>query len=440
MRRNRLFRRIPMALVFFFFSLMNTISWSQSPVGIPYQAVVRNADGTVMANAAITMVFKLHDLTVSGTVVFEENHALTSNVQGLVNCVLGEGVNVSGSFGSINWGSGAKFLQVLMDAGAGQVDLGTQQLMSVPYSLYSNDVYMNVSLTGDTLRIGSSFAIVPGVSLATYPLGCMDPLACNYDAQAGQDDGSCQYQNTLCDDGNVNTGNDKLDATCQCVGSPYINGIYVEGNGVTDIDGHVYSTIILTNGQEWMKENLAVSKYRNGDVIPQVFSATTWFNTTSGGYGIYGNLAANNTKYGKLYNWYTTSDSRGVCPTGWHIPSDAEWTTFINYLDASAVGGDNPNNTAGGKMKSTGTLQSNTGLWNTPNTSATNLSGFTGLPGGNRDFGGGYYNVNIFGYWWASSSFNTTSAWGRYLANDDFAVSRDAFDKHSGFSIRCLKD
>ena len=71
---------------------------------------------------------------------------------------------------------------------------------------------------------------------------------------------------------------------------------------------------------------------------------------------------------------------------------------------------------------------------------ATNLSGFTGLPGGNRDFGGGYYNVNIFGYWWASSSFNTTSAWGRYLVNDDFAVSRDAFDKHSGFSIRCLKD
>ncbi|MEY2937427.1 MAG: hypothetical protein RL062_16 [Bacteroidota bacterium] len=432
---NYLFAAIVLVL-----GLVSNTLWAQSPAGIPYQAVVRNPDGTVMANASLTLTFKIHEVSASGAVVFEENQLLTTNTLGLVSCVLGEGTAVSGSFSAINWGSNAKFLQVLMDAGNGPVDLGTQKLMSVPYSLYSSDVYMKVSMSGDTLRVGSNYAIVPGISLATYPLGCMDATACNYDANAGQDDGSCQYQNTPCNDGNVNTGNDKLDATCQCVGSLYINGIYVEGNGVTDVDGNAYTTIILTNGQEWMKDNLAVSKYRNGDVIPHVFSATTWYNTTIGGYGTYGNLAANNTKYGKLYNWYTVNDSRGVCPTGWHVPTDAEWTTFINYLDATAVGGDNPNNIAGGKMKSTGTLQANTGLWNTPNTSATNLSGFAGLPGGNRDFGGGYYNINTFGYWWATNEANSVNAWGRYLANDDFAVSRDSFDKHSGFSIRCLKD
>jgi uncharacterized protein (TIGR02145 family) len=440
MRNYRLFNQFPAAFAIFFATLICATSWSQSPVGIPYQAVIRNADGTVMENASITLVFKLHDVSVNGIVVFEETHFITSNSQGLVNCVFGEGANVSGNFGTIDWGSNAKYLHVLMNAGSGLVDLGTQRLMSVPYSLYSSDVYMFVSLTGDTLRVGNNYAIIPGVSLATYPLGCMDSLACNYDVHAGQDDGSCQYQNSACNDGDVNTGNDKLDATCQCVGSPYINGIYVEGNGVTDIDSNVYATIILTNGQEWMKDNLSVSKYQNGDIIPRVFSATTWFNTTSGGYGVYGNLTSNNAKYGKLYNWYTISDTRGVCPAGWHVPNDDEWTTFINYLDAAAVGGNNPNNSAGGKMKATGTFQENTGLWNTPNTSASNLSGFSGLPGGNRDFGGGYYNVNVFGYWWASSEFNFTNAWGRYLANDDFAVSRDAFDKRSGFSIRCLKD
>jgi uncharacterized protein (TIGR02145 family) len=412
----------------------------QVAMGIPYQAVVRNADGTVMANTPITLTLKLRDQTFAGVVIYQENHSIVTNTLGLVSCILGEGSVVSGSFSTIDWGGNSKYLQVSMDAGSGIIDLGTQKLMSVPYSLYSNDVRMNVSYSGDTLYIGNGHAIVPGISLATYPLGCMNPSACNFDPNAGQDDGSCLLPNMSCDDGNVNTGNDKLDVSCQCIGQSYINGLYVEGNGVVDIDGKTYSTIIMANGQEWMKENLAVAKYRNGDAIPQVFSATTWFNTTSGGYGAYGNLAANNTTYGKLYNWYTVTDARGVCPTGWHVPSDSEWSTLINFIDAGALGGDNVNNVAGGRMKSTGVLQSSTGLWSTPNTSATNLSGFTGLPGGNRDFGGGYYNINTFGFWWASSQATSILAWGRYLTNDDFAVSRDSFDKHSGFSIRCLKD
>ena len=106
---------------------------AQSPQGIPYQAVMRNADGTVMASSAVSLTFMIHDGTANGTVVYQESHSLTSNVQGLVSCVVGNGVVSQGNFSNINWGSGAKFLHVMM----GSVDLGAQQLLSVPYALYA---------------------------------------------------------------------------------------------------------------------------------------------------------------------------------------------------------------------------------------------------------------------------------------------------------------
>jgi hypothetical protein len=113
------------------------ISSAQAPQSIPYQAVVRNTDGSVMANTAITMTFMIHDVTATGTVVYEENHTATTNAQGLISLNVGGGSVVSGAFSGINWGSGSKFLHVLMNAGNGIVDLGTQQMMSVPYALYS---------------------------------------------------------------------------------------------------------------------------------------------------------------------------------------------------------------------------------------------------------------------------------------------------------------
>jgi uncharacterized protein (TIGR02145 family) len=210
-----------------------------------------------------------------------------------------------------------------------------------------------------------------------------------------------------------------------------LTSLFTNGGGVTDIDGNTYNSIII-NGQEWMKENLKVSKYRNGAAIPTNLDNPTWQNTTSGAYAIYNNDAANNTTYGKLYNWYAVADPRGLCPAGWHVPTDAEWTTLENFLIGTAV--------AGGKMKSTGTIQAGTGLWQDPNGGATNSSGFTALPGGSRNPNGNYNWVSFFGYWWSSSENSTGIAWYRLLGYDIGSSNRDYYNDRFGFSVRCLRD
>jgi uncharacterized protein (TIGR02145 family) len=326
----------------------------------------------------------------------------------------------------------------------GSTDIGTQQMLSVPYALHSasadnatnaisaqtaDNGFSNVSQTGDTLYMANgNFIIVPGISAANYPapvLGCTYAQACNYNAAAAEDDGSCLIQGASCNDGNANTTNDVINANCQCAGTVLGNGVFVPGNGVTDIDGTVYTSIVI-NGQEWMQQNLAVTKYRNGDPIPTGLSNTTWQNTTSGAYAIYDNVAANNTTYGKLYNWYAVNDSRGLCPTGWHVPSDAEWTTLATSLGGSSV--------AGGKMKST------TG-WTSPNTGATNESGFTALPGGYRDLNGTYNDIGTSGYCWSSTENNSSNAWNRVLSYYSSGVTRYiSVNKRNGFSVRCVRD
>jgi uncharacterized protein (TIGR02145 family) len=193
---------------------------------------------------------------------------------------------------------------------------------------------------------------------------------------------------------------------------------------VTDIDGNTYNTVTIGN-QVWMKENLKVSKYRNGDPIPTNLSDTVWSATTTGACAINNNDAGNNTPYGKLYNFYAVSDPRGLCPAGWHVPSDWEWSNLENYLGGDSV--------AGGKLKSTSSL------WTSPNLGATNESGFSGLPGGGRYDFGNYFLVGYSGNWCSSSEYSASLAHPRILAyNFDFSY-RSAFSKQFGFSVRCLK-
>jgi hypothetical protein len=136
--------------------IVTHIAFAQAPQSIPYQAIVRNTDGSVIGNTPLTMTFKIHDVLATGTVVYEENHTTASNAQGLVALNVGGGTPTSGSFNSINWGNGAKFLHVLMNAGNGAIDLGTQQMMSVPYALYAEKVGGGDS--NPSLQIGDTFA------------------------------------------------------------------------------------------------------------------------------------------------------------------------------------------------------------------------------------------------------------------------------------------
>lgn len=195
---------------------------------------------------------------------------------------------------------------------------------------------------------------------------------------------------------------------------------------VTDIDGNVYHTIIIGT-QVWLLENLCVTHYRNGDPIPEVTDNTAWSNLTTGAYCNYDNDINNVTTYCRLYNWFAVNDSRKIAPVGWHVPSDAEWTTLTDYLGGESV--------AGGKLKEMGLTH-----WISPNTGATNESGFTGLPGGNRDNGGDFDNIGDNGGWWSSTEFSTSAAWNRRLQYNSGEVDRGSNSKGTAFSVRCLKD
>jgi uncharacterized protein (TIGR02145 family) len=198
------------------------------------------------------------------------------------------------------------------------------------------------------------------------------------------------------------------------------------GAGVT-YNGYTYSSVVLGNGQEWMSENLRTANYRNGDPIPTGLDNATWSSTTAGAYAIYNNDNANEAIYGKLYNWYTVADPRHVCPAGWHEPTDAEWTALTDYLGGEAV--------AGGKMKTTGTQ-----YWLSPNTDATNESGFSGLPGGYRSSSGDFSVVGLYGYWWSSSEGDASYAWTRDLDYSNGDAIQGSGNERYGFSVRCLRD
>ncbi|MCX6321469.1 MAG: fibrobacter succinogenes major paralogous domain-containing protein [Bacteroidia bacterium] len=196
------------------------------------------------------------------------------------------------------------------------------------------------------------------------------------------------------------------------------------GSTITDVDGNTYSTVTIGT-QVWMTSNLKTTKFNDGTAIPLVTDNSTWTWTSTPGYSWYNNAAANKNTYGALYNWYTVS-TLILCPTGWHVPSDAEWTTLTTYLGGESL--------AGGELKETGTTH-----WLSPNTGATNASGFTAVPGGLRDNYGSFFYVGIGGYWWTSSEYGSYS-WGRSILNDKSNVNRNYTYRRYGFTVRCLKD
>ena len=202
-----------------------------------------------------------------------------------------------------------------------------------------------------------------------------------------------------------------------------------------DIDQNGY-TFLPIGQQTWMQQNLNVSRYRDGTSIPQVTDPTQWASLTTGAWCYYENNTAYGTTYGKLYNWYAVAGihdtdpntpNKILAPQGWHVPSDAEWTTLTTFLGGELV--------AGGKMKSTGTS-----LWSSPNTAATNESGFSGLPGGSRINGGTFTNVGLTSIWWSSSEFYTANAWTRYLNYYEGIANSYNYNNLFGFSVRCLRD
>ncbi len=234
---------------------------------------------------------------------------------------------------------------------------------------------------------------------------------------------------------------------------------------VKDIDGNEYTTVIIGD-QGWMAENLRVTKYRNGDDIPTGLSNTEWGNTISGAFAIYPHEGGNTeddveginsdeemvAAYGKLYNWHAVNDSRGLCPEGWSVPSDDDWTQLVDYVASQGYPNewDNPNG-AGNALKSC--RQVNSPLGGDCNTSAHprwgpsehtyygfDAFGFSALPGGNRHTTGSFDDIGNYGDWWSSSETSSTNAWTRYMGRGDGSVYRHSSNKRAGFSVRCVRD
>jgi len=194
----------------------------------------------------------------------------------------------------------------------------------------------------------------------------------------------------------------------------------------SDYDGNSYN-IVTIGTQEWMQRNLLVTHYSNGDAISNVTDNATWGGLSTAAYSWYNNDAGTYKEtYGALYNWYAANDIRNVCPTGWHVPTDAEFTALSTYLGGESV--------AGGKLKEEGYTH-----WISPNTGATNETGFTALPGGERETDGGYSAIEYSAFLWSATPWDANSSWARFIANSQEYVLRSYYNNKYGYSVRCIK-
>jgi uncharacterized protein (TIGR02145 family) len=201
----------------------------------------------------------------------------------------------------------------------------------------------------------------------------------------------------------------------------------LETGTMTGNNGKTYRTVKI-GGQWWMAENLKETEYRDHSTIPNVTDELIWKDLSTDAYCAYNNNESTANTYGYLYNWYAVNDSRNIAPAGWHVPTDAEWTTLSTYLGGE--GG------AGGKLKEKGTTH-----WTSPNTGATNQSGFTALPGGYRDYIYGYfYYLGDYAYFWSSTGAGANDAYHRKLNFSNSDLNSNYYNKQNGFSVRLLKD
>jgi uncharacterized protein (TIGR02145 family) len=217
-----------------------------------------------------------------------------------------------------------------------------------------------------------------------------------------------------------------------------------QGKTVIDVEGNFYQTITI-GAQTWMAENLKTTKYNDGTDIPNITNTAAWDALHTGACSDYNNIPGNSTIYGKLYNYYAVANIHKLCPTGWHVPTDAEWTTLENYLIANGFNYDGT--TDGNKIGKA--LASDTGwasfssigkVGNTDFQAKRNATGFTALPGGYRFCNGDFNYIGIYGGWWSSSEGSPAGGWSRSLYYGDYNLLRYHEDKPCGFSVRCIKD
>ena len=209
-------------------------------------------------------------------------------------------------------------------------------------------------------------------------------------------------------------------------GESGLSGIVTATPNVVDVDGNIYHAVTI-GPHVWMVENLKTTRYNDGSAIPLDTNGGTWGGLTTGAYCWYNNdSASNKNTYGALYNWYAVN-AGNLAPAGWHVATDTEWTTLTTFLGGASV--------AGGALKSTGTT-----YWQSPNTGATNSSGFSALPGGLRNPNGAFSFIGSGGYWWSATADIGTDAWSNYLYYNTANIGPGGSDEAYGMSLRCVRN
>ncbi|PID93594.1 MAG: hypothetical protein CSA95_06675 [Bacteroidetes bacterium] len=442
----------------FFALFCAVLSFGQLPQGINLQMIVRNHAGALIPEKQVELRFTLVKDSIGGTPIYQETQQQTTNLFGLVNVVLGQGTEVFGNFASIQWQDYNLYLKQELDLqeGDGYQDMGTAPLLSVSYAMVSGglrlqspngtEYHLEVTDQGDVIAV---IHAAPEASFTATPLEGNPPLTVTFTGQSSNAPTSWQWdfgdgatsteQHPVHEYTAVGDYTVTLSASNAYGVDMEIKEAYVYVGScpatVTDIDGNSYNTVLIGE-QCWMQENLKVTHYPNGDAIPYITDGGAWDalgdTNTDDAYCYYDNNM--NSAYGVLYsyaaaigdNWARdNAEGQGICPEGWHLPTDAEWITLTDYLGGEDV--------AGGKMKEVGT-----GHWQSPNTGATNESGFTALPGGYRDYYGTFRNVGNHGTWWSATVYGSSDVWYRYLSYETANVNRNNHYKSYGFSVRCI--
>ena len=394
---------------------------AQAPQGFNYQATVRNNTGDLIVNTNVYFKFNVMQGTQTSLPVFTETHYVPTDDLGQVNLVIGQGTANTGTFSELNWSLGSYYLGIELDTGNGYVAMGTTQLLSVPYALYAENS-------------GNSTLTTPNLEtvLAENNSANNQQIKDLQDPTEAQDAATKAYIDGLI--ANLQGQIDDLDAAD-------------ETGSVTDIDGNTYD--YLTYGdQVWTVENAEMVTYRDGTPIPQVTDATEWQNLTTGAWCYYNN---DPTKP-RLYNWYAvagihdtdpTTPNKLFAPEGWHVPTDAEWTTIEEYLIANGYNYDGTtteNKIAKAMASTTGWFSSATAGTPGNDQSLNNSSGFNAFPEGNRASNGSFYDEGFNTIFWSSPENNAYNASNRGLISYYSDLIRNGNNEHFGFSVRFVRD
>ncbi|HER09313.1 MAG TPA: hypothetical protein ENO20_10445 [Bacteroides sp.] len=383
------------------FILLAASLYGQAPEKIGYQAVMRDTSGTLLIDTKIQMQIQILQGSESGTVVYEETQKRKTNANGIISLEIGAGDVISGTIGTIDWLDGPYFIRTVIypTDELSYAITATSQIVSVPYALYADHAE---NFTGDY----------------NEQQGLAEVLAIDNNAHS-------QIKNV------VNPTHP------QDVVTKAYTDIVLWASGViplhfagfiTDIDGNVYTTIRLGT-QTWMAENLRTTTLKDNSAISPVTADVDWAALTAPGYCWYGNVVSNSpvaVTCGALYNWHTVS-SENLCPDGWHVPSQDDYNSLVSFVGGTEI--------AGGKLKENGTKH-----WNSPNTLATNLSGFTALPAGMRNADGGYAGIGNAALFWTSSEHSAAAGVCAVLLNNSGAYGEKNYAKEVGLSVRCVKD